>query len=266
MGQTRCGGCCPGAKIEISRMNLSAIHLIEQATARGWPAAREVRIDGWPVYSGAGFVGRTNSCWPLIYAGRSVEASIDAVEANYRALGLASQFKLVMDRADPFDLSERLRRRGYRIVSQVAVMTFDGLLAAPEHSVDIEPHVTADFIQIVSQTSQIGGDGQERVDILGRVPNPSAFGIVRQQGALAAAGLCAFAGDSAGIAAMRTQANFRNQGLARSILRAVAGKAYEAGFRLFWLQVETNNAPALHLYESEGFATAYQYQTVRLDL
>lgn len=55
---------------------------------------------------------------------------------------------------------------------------------------------------------------------------------------------------------MRTQANFRNQGLARSILRAVAGKAHEAGFRLFWLQVETNNALARHPYESEGFATA----------
>ena len=88
---------------------------------------------------------------------------------------------------------------------------------------------------------------------------------MRLNGALAAAGLCTFAGDSAGIAAMRTQADFRNQGLARSILRAVTGRAYEAGYRLFWLQVETNNAPALHLYEREGFATAYQYQTVRLE-
>jgi ribosomal protein S18 acetylase RimI-like enzyme len=142
-------------------------------------------------------------------------------------------------------------------------MTREGPMAAPEHLVDIGPKVSADFIQIVSEASHSGGDGQERVDILGRVPNPSAFGIVRLNGALAAAGLCTFAGDSAGIAAMRTQASFRNQGLARSILRAVTGRAYEAGYRLFWLQVETNNAPALHLYENEGFATTYQYQTVR---
>ncbi len=246
-------------------MNLSAIQSIEYATARGWPAARMDRIDGWHVFSGLGYVGRTNSCWPLAYEGRSVEASIDQVEAHYRALGLASQFKLVTDGAEPLDLSDRLARRGYRVVSQVAVMTREGPMAAPEHVVDIEPKVTADFIQIVSETSHSGGDGQERVDILGRVPNPSAFGIIRQDGALAAAGLCSFAGDSAGIAAMRTQADYRNRGLARSILRAIIGRAYKTGYRLFWLQVETNNAPALHLYQNEGFATAYQYQTLRLE-
>jgi N-acetylglutamate synthase len=246
-------------------MDLSAIQRIEQATARGWPAARMDIIDGWQVFSGLGYVGRTNSCWPLTQEGTDVDASIDRVEAYYRALGLAPQFKLVTGGADPLDLSDRLALRGYRTVSQVAVMTREGPMAAPEHLVDIEPKVTADFIQIVSETSHSGGDGEERVDILYRVPNPSAFGIVRQSGVLAAAGLCTFAGDSAGIAAMRTQADFRNQGLARSILRAVTGRAYEAGYRLFWLQVETNNAPALHLYESEGFATAYQYQTVRLE-
>lgn len=246
-------------------MDLSAIHRIEQATAKGWPAARMDRIDGWQVFSGLGFVGRTNSCWPLTYEGSSVEASIDRVEAHYHALGLAPQFKLVTGGADPLDLSDRLARRGYRVVSQVAVMTREGPMAAPEHVVDIAPKVTADFIQIVSETSHSGGDGQERVDILGRVPNPSAFGIVRQDGALAAAGLCTFAGDSAGIAAMRTQADYRNRGLARSILRAIMGRAYETGYRLFWLQVETNNAPALHLYQNEGFTTAYQYQTLRLE-
>jgi ribosomal protein S18 acetylase RimI-like enzyme len=243
----------------------SAVHLIERATARGWPATREDKIDGWQVFSGLGYVGRTNSCWPLTYRGRSVEASIDAVEAHYRALGLAPQFKLVIGYANPSDLSKRLARRGYRIVSQVAVMTREGPMAAPEHIVDIEPHFTADFIQIVSETSHSGGDGLERADILGRVPNPSAFGIVRLNGALAAAGLCTFAGDSAGIAAMRTQADYRNRGLARSVLRAIIGRAYGAGYRLFWLQVEANNAAARHLYENEGFATAYGYQTVRLE-
>ncbi|WP_395776681.1 GNAT family N-acetyltransferase [Aquidulcibacter sp.] len=246
-------------------MDLSAIQRIEQATVRGWPAARMDIIDGWQVFSGLGYVGRTNSCWPLMHEGTDVEASIDRVEVHYGALGLAPQFKLVTAGTDPLDLSDRLARRGYRIVSQVAVMTREGPMAAPEHVVDIEPKFTADFIQIVSETSHSGGDGQERVDILGRVPNPSAFGIIRQNGALVAAGLCTFAGDSAGIAAMRTQADYRNRGLARSILRAIIGQAYQAGYRLFWLQVETNNGPALHLYESEGFATAYQYQTVRLE-
>ncbi|MCA3697793.1 GNAT family N-acetyltransferase, partial [Aquidulcibacter sp.] len=52
-------------------------------------------------------------------------------------------------------------------------------------------------------------------------------------------------------------------GLARSVLRAIMGRAFRAGYRQFWLQVESDNAPARHLYESEGFVAAYQYQTVR---
>jgi len=244
-------------------MDLAAIHRIEQATARGWPAAREDQMDGWHVFSGSGFVGRTNSCWPLSYQGTHVEASVDAVEAHYDALGLAPQFKLVTGATDPLDLHDRLARRGYHLASHVAVMTFDGQIAPPDHQVEISPQVTEDFIQIVEETSHSGGDGQERIDILRRVPNPSAFGIIRQNGALAAAGLCTFAGDSAGIAAMRTQADFRNQGLARSVLRAIMGRAFRAGYRQFWLQVESDNAPARHLYESEGFVAAYQYQTVR---
>ena len=246
-------------------MDLAAIHRIEQATAKGWPAAREDQMDGWHVFSGQGFVGRTNSCWPLSYQGTDVEASVDAVEAHYRAMGLAPQFKLVTGGTDPLDLHDRLARRGYHLASHVAVMTFDGQIAPPDHQVEISSQVTEDFIQIVEETSHSGGDGQERIDILRRVPNPSAFGIIRQNGALAAAGLCTFAGESAGIAAMRTHANYRNQGLARSVLRAIMGQAYAAGYRQFWLQVETNNAPALHLYEKEGFATAYAYQTVRLE-
>lgn len=246
-------------------MDLAAIHRIEQATAIGWPAAREDQMDGWHVFAGSGFVGRTNSCWPLSYQGTDVEASVDAVEAHYHALGLAPQFKLVTGGTDPLDLHERLARRGYRLASHVAVMTFKGQIGRPDHQVEISPQVTEDFIQIVEETSHSGGDGQERIDILRRVPNPSAFGIIRQNGVLAAAGLCTFAGESAGIAAMRTHANYRNQGLARSVLRAIMGQAYAAGYRQFWLQVETNNAPALHLYEKEGFAPAYAYQTVRIE-
>lgn len=245
-------------------MDLPTIHRIEQATARGWPAAREDQIDGWQVFSGAGFVGRTNSCWPLRYQGADVDASIDAVAAHYRAQGLAPQFKLVMGGTDPVDLPERLARRGYAVVSHVHVMRFEGEAAAAEHEVEISPQVTDDFIQIVEETSHSGGDGQERIEILRRVPNPSAFGIIRQNGTLAAAGLCTFAGDSAGIAAMRTKAEFRNQGFARSVLWAIMAQAYRSGYRQFWLQVETNNAPAIHLYAKEGFAPVYAYQTVRL--
>jgi N-acetylglutamate synthase len=239
-------------------------HQIEAATAIGWPAQSETNIAGWRVFSGLGPVGRVNSCWPLNFHGDDGEAAIDAVEAHYRALGLPPQFKLIVDGTNPPDLYERLVARGYTQASHVAVMITTTGLARPKHEVAISPTVTQDIIDVINQTSPSDLDARERAEILGRVPNPSAFGSIDIDGAMAAVGLATFTGQSAGIAAMRTKPDHRQRGYARSILRAVGHRAFEAGAVLLWLQVETDNVPARRLYESEGFSTLYHYKTMRL--
>lgn len=244
--------------------HLDLIRQLEAATARGWPASHTTQIHGWQVHSGRGYVGRTNSCWPLNHDGSPLEASIDAVEAHYHGLGLAPQFKIAQPVCSHPHLADQLASRGYRVVSEVAVMASTGKPAEPIHRVEISPSVTAAFKALVMGTGATAGDGQERAEIFERLPNPSAFGTIILDAKPVAAGLCSFAGDSAGIAAMRTHADYRNQGLARSVFRAIAGRAYQAGYRLFWLQVETNNGPARHLYEGEGFEEVYRYHTWRL--
>jgi N-acetylglutamate synthase len=143
-------------------------------------------------------------------------------------------------------------------------MTANSALSPPQHAVSITPTVTQAFAAVVTETSPTPIDGQERVDILHRVPNPSAFGAISVDGQMVAVGLATFTGQSAGIAAMRTKPSHRKQGYARSILRAVAAKARVAGAGTLWLQVETDNAPAVALYRSEGFEVVYHYQTMRL--
>jgi N-acetylglutamate synthase len=239
-------------------------HQIEAATALGWPAQDEANIAGWRVFSGLGPVGRVNSCWPLAFVGDDVDAAIDQVEAHYRAKSLPPQFKLIVDCEVPAGLSGRLIARGYQTTSHVAVMTAYRDLLSPQHNVLISPCVTDAFADVVTETSPTPLDGQERADILRRVPNPSAFGSVSVNGELVAVGLATFTGDSAGIAAMRTTPSHRQKGYARSILRAVARAARAAGATTLWLQVETDNLPAVRLYESEGFGVDYHYKTMRL--
>jgi N-acetylglutamate synthase len=239
-------------------------HQIEAATAIGWPAQDEANIAGWRVFSGLGPVGRVNSCWPLAFDGGDIEAAIDQVEAHYRARSLAPQFKLIVDGTVPADLYERLIARGYQAASHVAVMINAKTLAAPTYEVTLAPALTDAFADVVRQTSPSALDGQERIDILRRVPNPSAFGSIDVDGELVAVGLATFAGESTGIAAMRTKPEYRQRGYARSILRAVAGKARAAGAMTIWLQVETDNVAAIGLYESEGFGVAYHCKTMRL--
>jgi N-acetylglutamate synthase len=237
---------------------------IEAATALGWPAQDEVSIAGWRVFSGLGPVGRVNSCWPLAFDGSDVEDAIDQVEAHYRAKGLSPQFKLVVEASAPRRLYDWLSMRGYQTISHVAVMTAPSNLPPPQHIVTLSPVVTNAFAAVVSETSPTALDGQERVDILRRVPNPSAFGTISIEGEMVAVGLATYTGKSAGIAAMRTKSEHRRSGYARSILRAVAREASAAGATLLWLQVETDNRAAIRLYESEGFSVFYHYKTMRL--
>jgi N-acetylglutamate synthase len=238
-------------------------HQIEAATALGWPAQDEATIAGWRVFSGLGPVGRVNSCWPLAFDGADVEAAIDQVEAHYCTKLLPPQFKLIVDGAAPADLYDRLVVRGYQTISHVAVMTANSDLSPPQHAVSITPTVTDAFAAVVTETSPTPIDGQERVDILRRVPTPSAFGAISVDGQMVAVGLATFTGQSAGIAAMRTKPAHRKKGYARSILRAIAADARVAGAGTLWLQVETDNVPAVALYESEGFEVVYHYKTMR---
>lgn len=239
-------------------------HQIEAATALGWPAQSETNIAGWRVFSGLGPVGRVNSCWPLSFDGSDIETAIDAVETHYRAKGLPPQFKLIVDGESPAGLYERLMARGYHTHSHVAVMACAQALPTPSHDVVVTPHVTPAMHKLVMATSLTPLDGQERCEIMSRVPNPSAFGAIAIEGTLAAIGLACIAGETAGIAAMRTLPEHRQRGYARSILRTVAASAFDAGARLLWLQVETDNIPATALYENEGFETLYHYNTLRL--
>jgi N-acetylglutamate synthase len=237
---------------------------IEAATALGWPAACETDISGWRVFSGSGYVGRTNSCWPLSWSGDDLAASLDAVEAHYRALGLAPQFKLAEGAVFPPELEGALTERGYHEASHVAVMLADPLRTESPRDIEVQHHLPVGLETLIAGTSAEPGDSAERIAILRRVPIPSGFATVKDhEGAVVAGGICCWAGKTAGIAAMRTLGSHRRQGLARQILLGLMADAASVGVRHIWLQVETSNFPAIALYKSAGFETVYHYSTLR---
>jgi N-acetylglutamate synthase len=242
------------------------VRQIEADTATGWPAAQTGEVDGWAVHLGKGQVGRTNSCWPLSWTGSSLEHSVAAVEALYREAGLPTRYKVTDVGCEPPGLADHLARRGYRAESRVHVMTRQSAPMNRDPGVELSAKVTPAFLETVGETGVTPLDGQERADILARVPTPSAFAQLAVDGVCAAVGLCMFTGRSAGIGAMRTRPAFQRRGLARRIVSTLISAAHTGGYRLIWLQVETDNAPAVNLYQAFGFERLYGYVTWRRDL
>ena len=66
-------------------------------------------------------------------------------------------------------------------------------------------------------------------------------------------------GDLIGLFEIVSNPHMRRLGFGRQIVRNALLWGREHGARKAWLQVVSNNAAAISLYESEGFAEAYRY-------
>lgn len=234
---------------------------IDRATIETWPATVTEEHDGWFYLAAGGVTGRVNAVWPLEWRGGDVGQAIDNVEAWYAARGLPSRFKLTDGAFVPADLPVRLAQRGYECVMPTLIMTrrltrqalaFDG--------VAISPQMPDSFDQALRDSTTNPDDLEERRSIARRLPAPAAFAVRAPASRAAAIGASAIAGKLAGVFLMRTVPEERRRGHALHILRALLHWAATHGAENVFLQVDADNAPAIALYEREGFAALTTYR------
>lgn len=233
---------------------------IELATIRTWPAAITEERNGWFYLAAGGVTGRVNAVWPLAWGGGDVEATIDEAEAWYAARNLAPRFKLTDDAYAPADLPARLARRGYEPVMPTLVMTAPVRPVEAAEDVVIHDTLPAAFDAVIRETSKDDAEYDERLAIAQRAPQPAAFALIERGRRALAIGMCAAAGDLAGVFLMRTAPEARRQGLARRIFRALMSRCAAWDARTAFLQVDDNNASAIALYKSEGFSPLASYR------
>lgn len=234
---------------------------IDHATIKTWPAAVTEEREGWFLLAAGGVTGRVNAAWPLDWRGEDVDAAIDAVEAWYGARKLPPRFKLTDGAYAPADLAERLAQRGYEAVMPTLVMTRPLAAEIGAHDgVALTSTPPPSFDLALRESTTNADDLEERRSIASRLPAPAAFAVRERDGYAAAIGASAIADTLAGVFLMRTTPAARRQGHARHILRALLRWAQANGANTAFLQVDADNAPAIALYEREGFAALTTYR------
>jgi N-acetylglutamate synthase len=233
---------------------------LERIASAAWPAPDTEQLGQWTLRAAGGWTGRANSAMPTGDPGLPLPDAIEAVEAWYRARGLAPRINVPLPlRAD---LDAALDARGWArsIPSLVQTAPIAAILAAAPPRPDLPP-VRLDpapdeaWLAVVARRTGDLPDAAHHVLTAARLVKCAS---VEQDLAVARG---AVVRDFLHLALVEVAEPARGRGLARHVTRALAEWGRSEGAGTAFLQVESTNLAAVTLYRGLGFHTHHPYVT-----
>tara|TARA_R110002072_G_scaffold178244_1_gene334289 strand:+ start:683 stop:1504 length:822 start_codon:yes stop_codon:yes gene_type:complete len=241
---------------------------LERRAAECWPPFSQGILEGWLLRFSEGVSRRANSVLALEETGSSaLDLRIDAAEKFYRQRGLPCRFQ-ISGAVRPRGLDAELERRGYAIEARTLVMTADAASVLANLADRPDPRVrprlfsgpNAAWFQVYGAGLAEGRERGLRCRLAEGLPPPRAYAVIDDGAEPAAVGAAVIRDDWALILCMATRDGFRRRGHGARVLAALAAWAAEAGRdRRLFLQVESDNLPAMALYHLAGFQAAHTY-------
>ena len=252
---------------------------IEEASLNAWPATHQLLLDGWLIRFSGGFTKRANCVVPLYSVplngmslkdgGISARIDLDKIrfcENLYAREQLQTVFRLTSHEHDAA-LDRALAERGYERVDNTQVQLL-GLAA--EAPVEIEPRgpeapalrlvTTPDWLQAYAQLAGMPAHAtQQHAHLIRSIRPECAFALLEVKGTPVACALGVLEHDLFGLFDVVTARDQRGKGFAELLLRELLRWGSLQGARLAYLQVISNNASALSLYQKLGFEAQYTY-------
>lgn len=242
---------------------LPLVRRFEAVGFRAWPAS-SVQYDGsWQVRLTGGYPSkRLNSIVPLDPSDTgNLAVRLEKARRKFEAYG-----RPLIVRETPLmapELRTFLEEDGWSVLEEVFVMIRD--LDKPElpATMDHLPgHDIGRFVEAYLKIS--GGDPSLRAGLAEVISSikPTAGLFVKEEveGEPQAAVLCVQDNDLAGIMSLAVSKTERRKGYAAEILAAALRWARVRSARTAWLQVVSDNAPAIALYDRFGFKTIYTHR------
>ena len=240
---------------------LPMVRRFEAAGFRAWPAA-STHYDGtWAIRLTAGLASRRlNSINPLDPGddGNLLERMARA-KRRFEAYGRPPTFRI-----SPLGgprLQTFLDEAGWDRVSESLVMRLnldDKVLAGALAQIPLK-----DMGRFITAAIGIGSlDPASRPglsELISSIQPEAGLFVVEHQGQPVSTAICVHDGSLAGLFEIATAGSMRGQGFGRRAVLSALKWAHSRGARLGWLQVEADNAAAIHLYRSLGFSELYRY-------
>ena len=238
---------------------LSAVDFSALADA-GWPALARSAAAGWQLRFAEGVTKRANSAWSGDGAADASIEALAAVEAAYRAEGLAPLFQLS---SAEDGVRQRLLGSGYREVDETLVLaaSLDALAASPrDESIAIADAPDDEWLAAWWAVDGRGGEAELAVARRILTGVPALYAALRAEGAIVSVARLALVGAWGGLYCVATLPEHRRRGHSERVVRALLAAGAERGLTDAWLQVLARNTGAIALYERFGFAEVERYR------
>jgi GNAT superfamily N-acetyltransferase len=235
------------------------IESLERATLDAMAPAAVESIAGWLLPFDTTTIGRAISAVPLRHD-HADPASIGEIESLYAQRGYRAQFR-VADVAGLEPVQQVLREFGY--IPQQPTLTMvgnaaDWSQASTDWPVQLTQQASEEWKAVYLSEGFDPVEGTNRIRALSR-STCLLYAHISVDSRPIAAGIASFSQGWAGLHGIRTIANMRGKGCARTIVAALGKIALSKGIERCYLQVEEDNAPAIQLYNRLGFKQAWLY-------
>ena len=236
----------------------------EMLQSEFWPARSIHHLNGWTVTEESGVTWRANSVFPYgTVQSERVDGLIDEVINFYNQRGFPAAFKMT-SACNPSDLDLRLDERGFeqRMLTHVQTLSLSREMFAFKNplTLEIHPNVPEEWLDKQKVDARYQGQRLQILkDILNRIPGTKGFVLVKRNEDVLAVGLGVVHKEWLALFSIRVDPDERRQGIGGIISKALLNWGIENGAKNAFLQVETDNIPALALYKELGFETVYTY-------
>jgi GNAT superfamily N-acetyltransferase len=259
-----------GSRVEVPRSEVTVLKAVpaaprdvlalEEVAALGWPAPETRWLGRWLLRAAEGWTGRGNSVLPLGEPGLPLDEALATVTAWYGERGLPGRFTIPTPARELLDGA--LTARGWRPYNPTTVLTADlevvlRRLPADDRPVTIEPAPGPDWLGLYHYRGGSSLPPVARALLAG--PPVVGFAVLREGGRPVAIARGSVDEGWVGVTAVEVDPDHRRRGLGTAVMRAILDWGRGRGATSTYLQVADDNAGALALYDSLGFARHHGY-------
>jgi N-acetylglutamate synthase len=237
------------------------VRQFEELSNNAWPALQTMQYDGWILRFANGVTKRSNSVNMLYPSFLDPDEKISFCEDIYASQKITPCFKITPI-TEPPDMDQRLATRGYFIHSVVSFQTMkiSSIPPGPIQEICIETELNPRWIDDFIRMNEFDPCRKSTyIGIMKQLHLPKCLISLSRDGRTIGVGLGVLEGNFLGLFDIVVDKAFRKTGLGYLIVENILRWGRKYGADTTYLQVLSDNMPAIMLYEKMGFTEAYQY-------